>query len=129
MATEPTAADLAKAREIALPHFGMMCCTSTAKALYEQAWDSIARALAAAREEGRAEARIVRTGDGKPIKVGDRVWFWGGIPQDKPFDWGEVSRFDAENVYLRPLQRVTWLVPELCYSTRPAAEAARKAPQ
>lgn len=66
---------------------------------------------------------------GKPVKVGDRVWFCGGLPQDKPFDWGEVSRFDAENVYLRPLQRVTWLVPELCYSTRPAAEAARKAPQ
>jgi hypothetical protein len=72
----------------------------------------------------------VRGGDGKVITVGSRQWFCDDLePAGKQLQWAEVRSVSPDEVHFRPLQRVLWLVPELCYSTRAAAEAASKATQ
>ncbi len=66
------------------------------------------------------------TGDGFPIGIGGRVWFISGLPEDKPVDWAEVSWVSRDEIKFRPCQRVTWLSPCCCYSTREAALASAK---
>jgi len=67
---------------------------------------------------------LPRTGDGFPIGVGGRVWFVGGLPEDPPADWAEVQSVSKNEIRFRPVQRVIWLHPSCCYSTKKAALAA-----
>ena len=67
----------------------------------------------------------VRGGDGKEITVRSRQWFVDDLePPSSRLQWAEVRSVSPDEVHFRPLQRVLWLVPELCYSTREAAQAA-----
>jgi hypothetical protein len=68
------------------------------------------------------------TSDGKPIKIGSRVWFNDDIHDPVTTEWAEVSAIADDVIKFRPVQRITWMYANLCYSTREAAEAAKDNP-
>ena len=67
-----------------------------------------------------------RLADGPLVSIGCRVYFHGEKSLgDKSIEWGEVKSIDGDGLHFRPLQRIRWMVPELCYSTHEAAKAAK----
>lgn len=96
-----TEADRAAASLIELPTFGMSCCTSTGKAMYEKAWESIALAIATARQEGHhagaSEAIGIAVDSSKRIK-GNVVDWTGDKPVVRRVLRSKRDNFDVNGV-------------------------------